>query len=620
MARIGCQQVAMARTLILCGLLLLPALAASAEPMCSASNFDGCVADDDAALLQLRPARKMEVNASAGEEAEDGVPLPITSTVHAAVVPMVAGTAFPEGPVELAIAISGGGARSLSLAMGQLRALHHLGLLDKVDGLSVVSGGSWAGIPYMYADGTLNNLLGPATDPATLDMPTLGQTPARLGQGITKAPLTQLMMKNMLALPMDRVWVASLAEVILKPLKLFDLKTYKNGRGPLLAASAEAQEHVVKRNPKLLSAKFSVPRSGRPKTFVVNAALNPPADFISSGTAAVPVQVTPGYMGIPFYPNNAPSVFKPNCKEGQVCPDVCNWVGGGLVESFAALGPQPSPKAQTGGDEVTLSMAQYPLTLADALGWASADWNTFGGLPATVVPAGFVWPVVNNGLQSVKGCGTDGKKYELADAGSTDFTATLAMLTRGAKKLLWFVNTYEEIQDSFDWCSPDSQEAAVADGFDASKLIEYTVACLFGIGTMQAPYLCQQNQVFKREEFPPIACTLQTLKKGGKPAVARNSLDVLPNSYWGVKGGYKVDSLLFYLEKSTDFESSLPADTQAELAKGLQGPFPRYPCLGTTNLNKDSMIGYKPAQVNLLAAQGEYSILQNIDLYRDVMA
>ena len=53
------------------------------------------------------------------------------------------------------VSLSGGGSRALAAGMGQLRALrkltlHGQSLLAQVKALSVVSGGAWLGVPYVY--------------------------------------------------------------------------------------------------------------------------------------------------------------------------------------------------------------------------------------------------------------------------------------------------------------------------------------------------------------------------------------------------------------------------------------------------------------------------------------
>src|SRR4051794_36274804 len=55
----------------------------------------------------------------------------------------------------IGVSLSGGGSRALCAGMGQLRALRKLTvngqpLLAQVTALSVVSGGAWLGVPYVY--------------------------------------------------------------------------------------------------------------------------------------------------------------------------------------------------------------------------------------------------------------------------------------------------------------------------------------------------------------------------------------------------------------------------------------------------------------------------------------
>ena len=51
------------------------------------------------------------------------------------------------------LALSGGGSRAIAFHLGCLRALHDRGILDQVEVLSTVSGGSVIGAMYAYGDG-----------------------------------------------------------------------------------------------------------------------------------------------------------------------------------------------------------------------------------------------------------------------------------------------------------------------------------------------------------------------------------------------------------------------------------------------------------------------------------
>ena len=52
----------------------------------------------------------------------------------------------------IGLALSGGGSRAIAFHLGCLRALHDLGILDRVKVLSTVSGGSVIGALYALSD------------------------------------------------------------------------------------------------------------------------------------------------------------------------------------------------------------------------------------------------------------------------------------------------------------------------------------------------------------------------------------------------------------------------------------------------------------------------------------
>ena len=74
---------------------------------------------------------------------------------------------FPEKEVGVkqntGVCFSGGGTRALSATMGQLRGLQALNLINSVDYISCVSGGSWASALYTYYKSNPNGK-GPITD------------------------------------------------------------------------------------------------------------------------------------------------------------------------------------------------------------------------------------------------------------------------------------------------------------------------------------------------------------------------------------------------------------------------------------------------------------------------
>lgn len=56
---------------------------------------------------------------------------------------------------KIGLALSGGGSRAMAFHLGCLRALNQLGLLDRIDVLSTVSGGSVIGERWFSEDETV---------------------------------------------------------------------------------------------------------------------------------------------------------------------------------------------------------------------------------------------------------------------------------------------------------------------------------------------------------------------------------------------------------------------------------------------------------------------------------
>src|ERR1041384_3445948 len=69
---------------------------------------------------------------------------------------------------DFGIAFSGGGTRSASASIGELRGLKKNGWLDKVRYVAAVSGGSWAAIPFTYWPDATHARRGEPHDPTQL--------------------------------------------------------------------------------------------------------------------------------------------------------------------------------------------------------------------------------------------------------------------------------------------------------------------------------------------------------------------------------------------------------------------------------------------------------------------
>ena len=110
----------------------------------------------------------------------------------------------------------------------------------------------------------------------------------------------------------------------------------------------------------------------------------------------------------------------------------------------------------------------------------------------------------------------------------------------------------------------------------------------------------------------------------GLPTVVAASLPLVTNDFWGIRGtGTEpaVEVLFVMNNKCLEFEELLPADTRAAIAAGRsgEGPLQNFPYYGTLFQNPGNLFGLTTMQVNLLAAQTEYAVMKNVDLFNEFL-
>jgi hypothetical protein len=225
-------------------------------------------------------------------------------------------------------------------------------------------------------------------------------------------------------------------------------------------------------------------------------------------------------------------------------------------------------------------------------------------------PEMVAWPIPSPSMPGPQKAET----YEFGDGGSIDNSGLLALLQRGADKVIWVASSFESLSTSYNYTS------ATAETFDpAAAHVLDQLSGKFGYAEGSFSQQITQNQVFKKSALLDVVRQLVALKEAGQPAVARVSLEVLGNPWWGITGGRTVDILLVYLEKTSDFEAKLPAETQTAL-HSADGPFADYPIYKTLGENGlHNFVGLTPCQVNLLAAQAEYSVRHHAELFREFL-
>jgi len=525
---------------------------------------------------------------------------------------------FPNGQnLVQGMCVSGGGSRAFTFSSGIYRALNELNLLTKLEGISSASGGTWCSSVVMFAKEYAGNpieldaLLGPATTPGELTLDFLAQPTAPIASGISKGNSMKIIVAALLTDLRHEycAWERIIAEFVLSPFKL-------DSFGPRLADSAADVERIKSENPSLANASFTTPQTGRPRVFVMNGTSLASKNFQVTTSNAVSFQMCPDYVGSPFYPNDS-KVHYPvaPCCPGRQCPSCCKGemliVGGGMIESFAFGGA--APKVQSGGKKPVPQSP--PFALPRAVGISS--W-AMGGALAEVDEGKFVnsranyWPVTSSILPGPQAA----KVWEFGDGGNIDNSGMLALLQRGVRKALWICSSFRALAPNYDW---KTVTQATFDPIAAGVVDQ--VYTLFGyVDKSDTTEFVTNNQVFEKDKLLPFMRKVVALKDAGKPAVVKEELTVQTNTWWGIQGGNQLEFIIFYLETSTDFETALPEETQLNIKEGAKGNFKNYPIYSTTGENSGDPLGLTPSQVNLLAAQGEYSVRQNYQMIEDFLS
>jgi len=518
---------------------------------------------------------------------------------------------FPNGKPRIAVSVSGGGNRALSYGTGVLRGLTELGLMPKVEGLSSVSGGSWMSSLYMFVDRRPSLLLGTKTVPSELTMGYLEQKHSEILNAATSSfnyAIECLLGKGT---PVSELWQKTVGKVFLEPFGLNSPVAY-------LAGSEADAERISANNPTLAEAEFNVPRPNRPKTFIINGALSAPIGYVSTPNNTVALQMSPDYIGSPFYPNSSKVML-----EGTFLNWDCSaLVGGGMLESFAFGGLVPKSKeAQNGGEAMPVGAPPVPFTLSDAMGISS--WTYGLQLENTLLafsnPSVRYWPITSP--PEFPPTHPD-KQMTTADGGNYDNAGLLALLQREAEKIVWISSSWQGLNESYPWDTHCLTKTA-SEPFDPVLAgVVDSVVDKFGFGNevSDAGNYLQNNQVFNKDEIFPLSCQIWELKQQGKPAVVKFNTTLLKNTWWNIEGGSEVEIILIYLESATEFNDALPETTQAEIATGDKGKLASFPIYKTMFQNPPEAVGYTGPQTNLLAAFGEYAVVQNKALFESLFA
>jgi len=487
----------------------------------------------------------------------------------------VSGFSFPEERISeldekknVGICFSGGGTRSASLTMGQLRGLQQIGVLDKVKYLSAVSGGSWGSVPFLFLDESITDehFLGMYADPGDITENMLSYAPKySLTNAISNSKLFDDLIKNIFA--GDERYANIIAEIFLKPFNIGSMrKFFTYDKNSLL--------EILKNNPQLLPNDFYLmnSRPNRPYPVIGGTLLRP--DF-----GRYQFEMTPLYVGID-------GLWK---KAGAGGYDI----GGGYIEPHGFDSDSPHSYDKTSGlVEVELGRSKHMFTPGDVIGTsgaAPAEYATRLGLQWLGFPEYKYWSPANPN-------NTKAKETEFGDGGILENLGIMPMLKRGVKKLIIFVNCKTKLRKD------DKGDVAIASSIPA---LFHQINNQNGEGNFDENVIF----AFQEDKYDKLVDGLLNKIRLGESAIFTDTYDVTTQPHHNIKGGSKVDIMWVYNSRVDNWVNKLPIEIKHKLVNDKYGK--RFPNYKTFMENFPSIIDMTPEQVNLMAHQAAWNIVSS---------
>ena len=475
----------------------------------------------------------------------------------------------------LGLVFSGGGTRAASAALGQLRGLSALGILDKARYLSCVSGGSFTSTAFTYLPDSSSEkiFLGPVIAPADMTSVFLEKTEkGSFAHAIANAILIDDFLKNAATLAGDETYSRTVGNIFLGR---FDL----DARGRFFSYDDKTVATILEHNPKMTPHDFYRVRPGRPY-LIINATIITGNDQPEL-PSRLPLETTPHYVGVPVLHKGI----------GAGSRDI----GGGFVEPFGfdTQAPEAGPD-DLGRVTVRLGASRYRYTLSDAIGTSGAapakslveDGLTFVGFPEFKY-----WPPT--GLDKSGAVKGSAHEYEFGDGGDLDYMGLMPLLARRVKNIIVFINTRRPLTGGGD------------------GQISRALPPLF-TPTSEFPH----NVVFPQDDYQQLVAALLSARQAGVTVMHKARYDVLANPFWGIEGGWQVDLLWVYNERVPEWESELPAGISSLIGAGSLHNFPHYK---TFRQNPPAVIDLRPEQVHMLANLSCWNVISNETIFKSML-
>ena len=471
----------------------------------------------------------------------------------------------------LGLAFSGGGTRSASATLGQLRGLNALGLLNKARYISGVSGSSFILAPFTYLPGswTDKTFLGPIIPPEDVTANHLKQTDRNsFSHAIANSILIDDFIKNAASLAGDETFSRTIGDNFLNRFDLDSLQRF-------FSYDQKSVSSILEHNAVMSASDFYQVRPGRPyliiNSLILKTSNDPPTP------RRIPFESTPLYVGVRALHKGAGS----NGRD----------IGGGYIEPFGFDSDAPDdPQNASSRVKVRLGVSRHRYTLSDVIGSsgaAPAEVLAKIGLNFLGFPEFKYWPLTNISE-------TGEKEYEFADGGILENLAIMPLLMRKVNRIIVFINTKDELL-----------------GGELGR-INNSIPPLFG----QTPGF-DTNIVFPKAKYQALVDGLKAAKDAGKSVLFKDKYQVQDNAHYGVEGGWEVEVLWVYNECVPAWKAQLPARIRNMIGSGSLSNFPHY---RTFMQNPPALIDLSAKQTFMLAHLSCWNVINNDDLFQSMLA
>jgi hypothetical protein len=500
--------------------------------------------------------------------------------------------------LDFGIAFSGGGTRAASATVGQLRALQHLGWLDKVRYITAVSGGAWAVVPFVYSPDSPGTLLGEFRAPSDLTLDAITKPNGRIAQQIAASQLfTGAFRETSEELFRDkgedalRARAAKIAflndhfDQIVGGVKALLHKTKNNERrdkmysrllGPIFldALIPNASARTFSWTGDTVADMFTLAGGGLPADMLMTNVSRP---FMIVGATMVTA------TGEEAVPQLTPIEYTPMYSGSRRSPDGRS--AGTYVSSWA----YDAPEAALGGSGYIRASFDKtrPFSLADVIASTGAAPQLALLMPDVpkalnnyVKQAATVFPYYQHPAVDAEGAVTLSPAVPHGDGGLTDNLGLMPLLARGVKNVLVFFNT-------------NTREFGAND--DLKSLF-------MPVGTLDGGGDKTHNQVFESDKYEEVRRGYS--KAGANPLVhCARGLRVLPNAFYNIASYDGLNLCIFYNADAKAWHDAItnqPVHALFEGETASREKLDDFPWYDTFGQNKPKAIYLDNRQVSLL--------------------